>query len=222
MSFASTVPGSDGAARSPRWPRRVLEIVGILFLFIHFWPLAIGYLIWKAMGHPMPAEMRAKVDEMLRLTKTESGLHDQLTNLQTRVGDLAKQQFNLPSPTAEQAASIREYETKVQQLTEQEVGWEQLRPMIVMLYSDSFTDADLDGIIAFYKSPAGEALLAKMPQVAGKIATTVQDRIKELQPKLAALTQSYAEKMKLTQPSSGAPSPAAPQPSAAPKTPPKP
>lgn len=65
MSFASTVPGSDGAARSPRWPRSVLEIVGILFLFIHFWPLAIGYLIWKAMGHPMPAEMRAKVDEMV-------------------------------------------------------------------------------------------------------------------------------------------------------------
>ncbi len=167
------------------------------------------------------ASHRAKVEEMLRLTKTESGLHEQLTNLQTRVGELAKQQFNLPSPTADQTAAIAEYQTKVQQITTEEVGWEQVRPVIVKLYSDSFTDADLDGIIAFYKSPAGEALVAKMPQVAAKTTGTVQDRIKELQPKLAALTQSYAEKMKLTPPASSAPGPAAPSLSA-PKAPAKP
>ena len=168
------------------------------------------------------ASHRAKVEEMLRLTKTESGLHEQLTNLQTRVGELSKQQFNLPSPTADQTASIKEYETKVQQITTDEVGWEQVRPVIVKLYSDSFTDADLDGIIAFYKSPAGEALVAKMPQVAGKTTSTIQDRIKELQPKLAALTQSYAEKMKLTgSPAAPAPGPAAPSLST-PKAPAKP
>ena len=170
------------------------------------------------LAHADEASHRAKVEEMLRLTKTEAGLHDQLTNLQTRVGELAKQQFNLPSPTAEQTASITEYQGKVQQITTEEVGWEQVRPIIIKLYSDSFTDADLDGIIAFYKSPAGEALVAKMPQVANKTTATVQDRIKELQPKLATLTQSYAEKLKLTPPASAAPTPAAPSLSA-PKAP---
>ena len=167
------------------------------------------------------ASHRAKVEEMLRLTKTESGLHEQLTNLQNRVGELAKQQFNRPTPTPEQTASITEYQGKVQQITAEEVGWEQVRPLIVKLYSDSFTDADLDSIIAFYKSPAGEALVAKMPQVAAKTTSTIQDRIKELQPKLAALTQSYAEKMKLSSPAGSAPGPAAPS-LTAPKAPAKP
>ena len=167
------------------------------------------------------ASHRAKVEEMLRLTKTESGLHEQLTNLQTRVGELSKQQFNLPSPTPEQTASIKEYEGKVQQITTEEVSWEQIRPLIVKLYSDSFTDTELDGIIAFYKSPAGEALVAKMPQVSGKTTATVQDRIKELQPKLASLTQSYAEKMKLTSSAPSAPGPVAPS-LTAPKAPAKP
>ena len=169
------------------------------------------------------ASHRAKVEEMLRLTKTDTGLHEQLTNLQTRVGDLSKQQFNLPTPTAEQTALITEYQGKVQGITKDEVGWEQLHPMLLTLYADSFTDADLDGIIAFYKSPAGQALVAKMPQVASKTTGMVQDRIKELQPKLATLTQSYAEKLKLSPPAAGAPALGeAPKPTLTPKAPPKP
>ena len=39
------------------------------------------------------ASHRAKAEEMLRLTKTDAGLRDQLTNLQTRIAELAKQQF---------------------------------------------------------------------------------------------------------------------------------
>ncbi len=167
------------------------------------------------------ASHRAKAEEMLRLTKTDAGLRDQLTNLQTRIAELAKQQFNLPTPTAEQTSLLTEYRSKVQQITTEEVGYEQLRPMLVTLYAASFTDADLDGIIAFYKSPSGQALVAKMPEVSGKTTSTVQDRIKELQPKLAAMTQSYAEKLKLAPPAGAAPGAAAPSPTT-PKTPAKP
>ena len=163
------------------------------------------------------ASHRAKAEEMLRLTKTDSGLHDQLTNLQTRITELAKQQFNLPAPTAEQTALMTEYRGKIQQITAEEVGYEQLRPMIVTLYAASFTDAELDAIITFYKSPAGQTLVSKMPDVAGKTTSTVQDRIKELQPKLAAMTQSYAEKLKLGPPAGATPSPVAPS-LTAPKT----
>ena len=172
--------------------------------------VVLSLCIAAVSAHADEASHRAKVEEMLRLTKTEQGLHEQLTNLQTRIGELSKQQFNLPTPTPDQTAAITEYQGKVQQITTQEVGWDQIRPLIVKLYSDSFTDAELDGIISFYKSPAGEALVAKMPEVSGKTTATVQDRIKELQPKLATLTQSYAEKMKLTGPGSSAPGPAAP------------
>ena len=38
--------------------RRPLEIVGLVFLFFYFWPLAFTYLAWKFMGYPVPAEVR--------------------------------------------------------------------------------------------------------------------------------------------------------------------
>lgn len=45
--------------RSCRPPRRALEIVGIVFAFVWFWPLAVAYIVWKLMGYPVPAEFAA-------------------------------------------------------------------------------------------------------------------------------------------------------------------
>jgi hypothetical protein len=44
--------------RSERRQARGLEIVGIVFLFFYFWPLAFAYLTWKMLGYPVPAELR--------------------------------------------------------------------------------------------------------------------------------------------------------------------
>ena len=50
---------SAAAARVPsRASRRPLEIVGLVFLFFYFWPLAMAYLAWKLMGYPVPGELR--------------------------------------------------------------------------------------------------------------------------------------------------------------------
>ena len=50
---------SSAAARvSSRASRRPLEIVGLVFLFFYFWPLAMAYLAWKLMGYPVPGELR--------------------------------------------------------------------------------------------------------------------------------------------------------------------
>jgi hypothetical protein len=49
----------EGAARRcGPFPRRGLEIAGVVVAFFYFWPLAVAYLVWKAMGFPMTAEMR--------------------------------------------------------------------------------------------------------------------------------------------------------------------
>ncbi|MGV2979469.1 DUF2852 domain-containing protein [Camelimonas sp. ID_303_24] len=61
-STSTTSPQWDGAragGKCGRPPRRALEIVGIVFAFIWFWPLAVAYIAWKLMGYPVPNEFRA-------------------------------------------------------------------------------------------------------------------------------------------------------------------
>jgi hypothetical protein len=159
--------------------------------------------------HADDASHRAKAEQMLQLTHTDSMMKEQLANLQERINSMAKQQFSQGSLTPAQTSLTTTYLKQVQDLTDDEVGWEKLRPAVVQNYADTFTDADLDGIIAFYKSPAGNALLTKSPAISNKTMVMVQDKIKELQPKLAQITEDYAGKMKASAPAPAA-SPAAP------------
>jgi len=70
MSFASSAAWNGGPSAAPEGsaraersrcgrPNRALEIVGIVFAFIYFWPLAVAYLVWKATGYPMADEARS-------------------------------------------------------------------------------------------------------------------------------------------------------------------
>ena len=70
MSFASSAAWNGGSSAAPEGgaraersrcgrPNRALEIVGIVFAFIYFWPLAVAYLVWKATGYPMVDEARS-------------------------------------------------------------------------------------------------------------------------------------------------------------------
>jgi hypothetical protein len=56
----SAAPQGDERSRGRRCgrPPRALEIVAVVFMFIYFWPVAVAYLVWKAMGYPMLDEAR--------------------------------------------------------------------------------------------------------------------------------------------------------------------
>jgi len=43
------------------------------------------------------------------------------------------------------------------------LDWKKLEPMYVRIYQKTFTQQEVDGMIAFYKTPAGQAVIAKMP-----------------------------------------------------------
>jgi hypothetical protein len=161
--------------------------------------------------HADDASRRAKAEEMIKLTKTDELMQQQLGALKDRVNELASQQSGMPNMTPAQKALTDAYLKNVQGATADEVGWDKLRPVVIQAYADTYTEADLDGIIAFYKTPAGQAIVAKTPEIATKTSTLVQDKIKELQPKLAQMTEDYVTKMKATETPAAAPA-------AAPKT----
>ncbi|MGI4758677.1 MAG: DUF2059 domain-containing protein [Janthinobacterium lividum] len=167
--------------------------------------LALCFAAALPAAHADEASRRAKAEQMLVLTKTDSLMEGQLASLQTRVNELAKQQSGAAPLNPEQTKLTSEYMKQVQDTTNEEVSWAKLRPMIIQSYADSFTEAELDAILVFYKTPAGQAIITKTPELANKTMTTVQGRIKEMQPKLATLTQEYTAKLKAAAPATAAP-----------------
>jgi hypothetical protein len=59
----------------------------------------------------------------------------------------------------------------------EEMSWDKVRPMFVEIYRDTFTQEEVDGLLAFYRSKLGAVLIDKMPVVMQKSSAATQARL---------------------------------------------
>jgi hypothetical protein len=71
-------------------------------------------------------------------------------------------------------------------------GWNRLEPDYARLYEATYTEDEIDGILAFYKSPSGQAMVEKSPMLVKQSSALVQERMKAVMPQLQQLMKDFA------------------------------
>jgi hypothetical protein len=61
------------------------------------------------------------------------------------------------------------------------------------MYIDTFTQEEVDGLLAFYRTPAGRAMIEKMPILLGKMMQQTQARMQRLMPQIMQIAQESAK-----------------------------
>ena len=173
-------------------------------------------LALSSFAHADDASKRTKVEELIRLTKVNDLLNQMTDQMATRMRASAAQQSASHSFTPAQEKLINEYIDQVQSITRSAVSWEKIKPTLIQVYTETYTDQELDGIITFYRSPAGQAMIAKSPQLMNKTVQLVQSQMGEVQPQLVQANQEFSRKMKELN-SAPQPQPSTQQPAPAPK-----
>jgi hypothetical protein len=67
------------------------------------------------------------------------------------------------------------------------MSWEKYEPDMLSIYRESFTQAEVNELIAFYQSAVGRNFASKSPQIAQKSMAVVQVRMQQVIPKMQAL-----------------------------------
>jgi hypothetical protein len=98
--------------------------------------------------------------------------------------------------TPAQKALTDDYMGRTMKLASDEMGWKSLEPEYTKIYAATYTEEEIDGILTFYKSPAGQAMLDKTPQLSAASMQIVQTKVAQLQPKIKAMQEEYMEQMK--------------------------
>ena len=78
----------------------------------------------------------------------------------------------------------------------EEMSWETLEPLYIRIYRDSFTQPEVNGMLAFYGSPAGQTVIKKMPLVVQNTMTEMQKRMGPFLEKLIKMEEETIEQMK--------------------------
>ena len=86
----------------------------------------------------------------------------------------------------EQIAKFHQRLQASMESTKKLMGWDTIRPLFVKIYADNFDEADLAGLIAFYKTPVGQKFIQQQPQIQaatmqamGQIMPKIQAAVKE-------------------------------------------
>jgi len=101
-------------------------------------------------------------------------------------------QLNTMNVPADARPKAEEMQQRMMALIADRLSWEKARPALIKVYSDTFTESEIDGIVAFYKSPPGQAMLEKMPQLMQKSMAVGQQLMGDVMPEI----QRMKEEMK--------------------------
>ena len=76
------------------------------------------------------------------------------------------------------------------------LDWKKLEPVYVRIYQKTFTQQEVDGMIAFYKTPAGQAVIGKMPGAMQSTIDEIQGLMGPAMEKLQQMQQDIAVELK--------------------------
>jgi uncharacterized protein len=149
----------------------------------------------------------ASIREMLELTNTRQLLDQikvQFDSLMTAALRDAQQGQTL---TPERQAVLDRMKAKMNAVILDTVSWDALMPIYIHTYQASLTQDEVDGMIKFYKSPAGRSYIKKMPIIMQNVMGEVQGMIKPMQQKMGEIQKEAIQELQAlpaTAPAQGA------------------
>ena len=128
----------------------------------------------------------AKIERLLALTNSQATMNQVFEQMKAMIPSMSQ----MPSTgTPEERTKALELQTRILDLVKARMSWDKLRPQYVKFYSETFSDEEIDGILAFYQSPAGRAMIEKMPKLMPKIMALAQAQMSDLMPEIQRLTR---------------------------------
>jgi hypothetical protein len=98
---------------------------------------------------------------------------------------------------AEQQKIRDETRAKVVALMKQQLDWSTtLEPIMVDSYRDTFTQQEVDALLRFYRTPIGKSVAEKLPVASQQTMQLMQQRIREIMPKIQEITRDSAARIK--------------------------
>ena len=136
------------------------------------------------------ASKKTKIDEMLQLTHSDQMMKQSLEQVKSMQMEQMKK-MDLP---AEARAHSEEIQQKLMALLADRMSYEKMKPVFVQLYADVYSEDEIDGIVSFYKSPAGKAMLDKMPQLMQRMMLMIQKLTGDMQTEMQRIIEEARQK----------------------------
>ena len=162
------------------------------------------------------ASKATKIGELFALTHVDHLMAQMADGMLAQMNGMMKQQIAGSDLNQKQQAIMSDFSTKVSGMVKAQLAWDKLRPQFTELYATTYTESEIDAILVFYRSPAGQTMLAKLPELNARSLQIGQSQVTTLIPQLRQMSQDFAQQMTAAATTTKPPSTTTPSPAQTP------
>jgi hypothetical protein len=151
--------------------------------------LTLTFILTGLAASAQEPTKEAKITRLLALMKAEALADQVFERMKAETATMST-----ADATEKERAHAQEIQAKIMDLVKDRMSWEKMRPVYVKMYSETFSGEEIDGMLAFYQSPAGQAVLEKMPQLVSRIMALAQSQMASLMPEIERLVKEQVKK----------------------------
>ena len=140
------------------------------------------------LAHAAPATPQS-IETLLALTQAEKILDGVKPRVFAMVKTTIDGVFDGRKPSDEEQKVLDAYVAKSTQIIGETVTMERLKPIYIKLYTEYFTEEEVEALTAFYRTPAGQSLITKMPQLMQGLMVSMPALMEPMSKEIAAAAQ---------------------------------
>ena len=134
------------------------------------------------------------VERLLQLMQVQSQIEMVYSQTMPAAQNAMRQSLGSRADAAEAERAFNAAMPRVDAILREELSWAKLKPGFVAIYADTFTQQEVDGLIAFYEGPVGKALVAKTPQLTQRSFQMMQQRMGPTMQRVMQVAREEVEK----------------------------
>ena len=158
-----------------------------------FATLAILFLSTAAAAAPASD---ATIRELMAVTQQRKILEGMRSQFDAMMNGAIQQALKGKAPNAKQQKAIDRMRDRMLAVLKDTTSWEKAEPIYLRLYRESFTEEEIAGMLSFYQTPAGQAVINKMPILVQKSVGEIQKLLAAVSPQMQKIDQDFVAEMK--------------------------
>lgn len=135
---------------------------------------------------------RATIEKFLQVTEAANMMDQAYLNLD----QMSEQMLSGSGIDAKKDKQIQHDMKEMNALIRAELSWDKLEEPMIALYGNVFSEDELQDIIAFYQSEAGQKMLKRQPELMQGTMVMMQEQMQQLMPKMKALIEKQSKQRK--------------------------
>lgn len=151
-------------------------------------------LLFSLQAQAEPAT-RATIEKFLQVTEAAKMMDQAYQNMD----QMTAQMLASSGLDVAKDPQVQKDMQEMNALVRTEMSWDKLEEPLIALYGNVFSEAELQDIIEFYQSPAGQKMLKRQPELIQGTMVMMQQQMQNLMPKIKALTEKQHAARKAAQ-----------------------